>query len=120
MSRSWVCRIRGHRLRFGRFDRESLTHDVVCRRCGIQETGRQIAEALGCNGRKKQPRGERQMSNWRKVPGVGLVDLDKWKLVHSCPRCGRSIDADPNLRIDRVRAWLWDKAHKLNCPEENQ
>jgi hypothetical protein len=55
MSRSWVCRIRGHRLRFGRFDRESLTHDVVCRRCGIQETGAEIAEALGCNGRRKKP-----------------------------------------------------------------
>lgn len=41
-----ICRIRGHRLRFGRFDRDVLAHDLECRRCGRHTPARDVLPGM--------------------------------------------------------------------------
>jgi hypothetical protein len=41
-----ICRLRGHRVRFGRFDREVLAHDLWCKRCGQRQSARDVLRDL--------------------------------------------------------------------------
>jgi hypothetical protein len=45
-ARTLICRVRGHRCRFGAFDRKALAHDLVCTRCGLVETAEQLAALI--------------------------------------------------------------------------
>lgn len=77
-----------------------------------------VAEGSGTDGRTT-------MSGWfRETPeSLRLLEVEKRKLAraearYECSRCGTHLQADYTLsdRLNRVRAFLWRQAHRLNCP----